>query len=337
MRVVRASVGSAIQVGLAAGTSWWLATILLPWEEPVYAPIGAVVAIGTGEDRMLSRPLRLLGGMLVAVAVAGVVVGQLGGGPWQLALITLLTTIIGRWLFDDILARTYSAFHGAAIGALGVNQVIPEQLVEASIGAVTGIVIVHIIFPPRVEQAVLTPLEYGGYAARRCLRAVAVALRTGHQHELTRALEAAEEVEAYLAPDDKRRSFGRQLVKFAPARRPERPRAEWAIQVDREMTGLLLDVAALARLSQRLKSREPDPHPQLSESIEDFDVILGWVLRRPFESELSNSITESVEQLQVRLESLEGMTRPQEMLCENVRELTQDLWTITERLAAREA
>lgn len=335
IRLVRTSANSALQVGLAAGLSWWLATTFLPWDQPIYAPIGAVVAIGTGEDRMLSRPLRLLGGMLIAVAVAGVVVGQLGSGAWQIVLITTVTTIIGRFLFSDALARTYSAFHGAVIGALGVNQVIPEQLVEASIGAVTGIVVVHLVFPPRVEPAVLTPVQYAGYAARRCVRALASALRTGHAHELRRAKEDAMEIEAYLAPNDQRRTFGRQLVRFAPARRRQAFKAERAIEADRRLTSVLLGVADLTRLAEGLMSRDSQVHPELSAAVEDLDRALGWVLSEPFDGELPDQIADSICRMQERLDSLEGMTRPQEMLCENLRELTEFLETVSDELAAR--
>lgn len=335
LRLVRTSANSALQVGLAAGLAWWLATTFLPWDQPIYAPIGAVVAIGTGEDRLLSRPLRLLGGMVIAVAVAGIVVGQLGSGTWQIVLITTVTTVLGRFLFDDALARTYSAFHGAVIGALGVNQVIPEQLIEASIGAVTGIVVVHLVFPPRVEPAVLTPVQYAGYAARRCLRALASALRTGHAHELRRAKEDAMEIEAYLAPNDQRRNFGRQLVRFAPARRRQAFKAERAIEADRRLTSLLLGVADLTRLAQGLMSRDKQVHPELSATVDELDRALGWVLREPFDGELPDRINDSIRRMQEGLDALDELTRPQEMLCEDLRELSEYLVTVSDELASR--
>lgn len=334
-RLVRESANSALQVGLAAGLAWWLATTFLPWDQPIYAPIGAVVAIGTGEDRLLRRPLRLLGGMLIAVAVAGIVVGQLGSGPWQIVLITTVTTVLGRLLFDDTLARTYSAFHGAVIGALGVNQVIPEQLIEASIGAVTGIVVVHLVFPPKVEPAVLTAVQYAGEAARRCLRTLASALRTGHTHELRRAREDAREIEAYLAPDDQRRNFGRQLVRFAPARRRQASEAERAIEADRRLTSLLLDVADLTRLGQGVMSRDPQVHPDLAAAVNELDRALGWVLSEPFDGELPDRINDSIRRMQEGLDALEELTRPEEMLCEDLRELSEYLETVSDELASR--
>lgn len=332
---VGASASSAVQVGVAAALAWWLATTLLPWNDPIYAPIGAVVAIGTGEDRLLTRPVRLLGGMVVAIAVAGIVVAWAGSGAWQIGVITILATLVGRFLFDDALARTYSAFHGAAIGALGVNGVIPEQLVEAAIGAASGIVIAHLLFPPRVQPAVLRPVQEAGHAARRSLAAVAAALATARSREVERAVDAAVEVEAHLAPDDHRRAFGRQLVRFAPVRRRDAAKLDRAIEADRGLTSLLLGVADLARQAHALLAREPQTHRDLSRAVGDLDLALGRILQEPFDDHLLSEIDGPIQRLQTRIDGLEAMTPPQEMLAENLREASELLHGVAEALADR--
>lgn len=323
-RAVSSSALSAVQVGIAAGLSWWLATTFLPSDQPFYAPIGAVVAIGAGEDRMAGRSVRLLGGMLTAVAVAGLAVRWIGTGPWQVVVLTITTTLIGRFLFDDALARSYASFYGALIGAMGASGLLPDRLVEAAIGAASGLAVAHLVFPPRADRAVIDPLQRAGSAARRSLRASADALRSGESRDVVRARRAATRAEGELAPDDGRRSFARQLTLLAPARWRDRQQAREAIDTDQVLTPVLLDVVSLSRTATRAADRVGEPVTTAARSLDTLDHALGEALAAVEDGSLGDAaeITELLGRLSDPDES--GDPRIQ-MLTEETREVADAL------------
>lgn len=84
-------------------------------------------------------------------------------------------------------------------------------------------------------------------------------------------------------------------------------------------------------------SRDGQVHPEFSRAAEELDVAVGWVLSQPFDSDLPDRITDSTSWLQQRLDALDDMTRPQEMLCENIRELSEYVETVSDELASRAA
>lgn len=323
-RAVRSSAASAVQVGIAAGLSWWLATTLLPSDQPFYAPIGAVVAIGAGEDRMAGRSARLLGGMLTAVAVAGLAVRWIGTGPWQVVVLTIATTLIGRFLFDDALARSYASFYGALIGAMGASGLVPDRLLEAAIGAVSGLAVAHLIFPPKAERAVIDPLQRAGSATRRSLRAAADALRSGEERDVIRARRTATRAEAVLAPDDGRRAFARQLTRLAPARWRDRRKAKAAIDTDENLTPVMLDVVSLSRSAARVADRVGRPATTVARSLDALDHALAAAL--PAAENGSIGAADEIAGLLGRLPGLEESGDPHiQMLMEETREVADAL------------
>lgn len=273
------SAASAIQVALGAGLAWWAARVLLGVDALVYAPIGAIVATGVGEDRTARRPLRLVGGMGLAVVVAGVLVGFIGTGVWQMVLITLATTLTGRIFFVDPLARSYAAFHGAIVGAVGSTGLIPGRLKEAAIGAVVGFTVAHVVFPPRISQAALRPIERAGYVGRDALKHAAQACRDDGEDSIHLALWECRELEATLTAADGRWSFVRQLTTVSPMRWGKRPKAESLIETDDVMTRLLLEVPSVVRAVHRLLQRDRQPRAGLCEALEDLELSVAKMTR----------------------------------------------------------
>lgn len=336
-RLVRRGIASAVQVAVSAGVAWWIADRLLPWEEPLYAPIAAIVAIGTGQNRLLGTPVRLLGGMLVAVGVASVAVGLLGTGVWQIILITLLTTLTGRFLFDDSLARTYSAFHGAVIAVLGSEQVFPEQFIEAVIGSAVGLVVVHLVFPPRVDEAALDTVLLASVSAHRALHAAAAALESGDRTHSRRAVRAAEQIEATVAPDDGRQQFARQIALLSPLRWRERRRVGSAVMADAHLSALLLDVASFIRLVDHLMAGEPTQRPAMARALDRVGSALEVVLRTPpLPEDTAQRIDEELGRARRELEEIDDRSALERMVCEHLLQLGRTMADVAQRLTDEE-
>lgn len=278
-RKVMPSAISAVQVGVAAGIAWWLAGLWLPGSQPFYAPIGAVVAIGAGENRLADRSVHLMVGMLTAVAGAGLAVRWIGTGPWQIVVLTVATTVLGRYVSDDALVRSYASLYGALIGAIGASGLLPDRLLEAALGATCGLVVSHVLFPPRVDRVILDPLGEAAGLTRRALREAAAALRAGESRALDAPRQSAATAEARLAANDHRQRFARQLVRLSPMRWREGEVAAGAIAVDRTLTPVLLDAVGLARGAIRVASRHDRPAPAGARPLELVESALGEVLK----------------------------------------------------------
>src|SRR5215203_6207012 len=73
-----------LQTAGAAVAAWYLAKLLLPEEQPVFASIAAVIALGATYGQRPERAVEL------GVGVADLLVRAIGSGPVQLGVMVLL-------------------------------------------------------------------------------------------------------------------------------------------------------------------------------------------------------------------------------------------------------
>ncbi|WP_323791711.1 FUSC family protein [Nocardioides sp.] len=78
------------QCAVAAGIAWFIARDLLGHETPVFAPVAAVVSLGTSYAQRLRRVVEVTAGVAIGVFLGDLLVGQVGSGAWQIALIVAL-------------------------------------------------------------------------------------------------------------------------------------------------------------------------------------------------------------------------------------------------------
>ncbi|HET9422824.1 MAG TPA: FUSC family protein [Nocardioides sp.] len=80
-----------LQCAVAAGVAWFVAADLLDHPTPFFAPIAAVVSLGTSYGQRLRRVAEVTLGVAIGVLIADLLVVQLGSGWWQLMLIVALS------------------------------------------------------------------------------------------------------------------------------------------------------------------------------------------------------------------------------------------------------
>ncbi len=101
------------QCALAAGVAWFIARDLLGHETPVFAPIAAVVSLGTSYAQRLRRVVEVTAGVAIGVLLGDLLVAQTGSGAWQIAL------IVGLAMSAAVLVDA---------GALFVNQAAVQSI-----------------------------------------------------------------------------------------------------------------------------------------------------------------------------------------------------------------
>src|SRR4051794_33919677 len=76
-----------IQSAAAAGIGWVIATRLIGHQQPFFAPIAAVLSLGVALGQRLRRSFELVVGVALGVLVAELLIGVIGRGAWQIALV----------------------------------------------------------------------------------------------------------------------------------------------------------------------------------------------------------------------------------------------------------
>lgn len=106
------------QCSIAAGVAWLIAADLFDHPTPFFAPIAAVVCLGTSYGQRLRRVIEVTLGVAIGVLIADLLVVQLGSGWWQLSLIVALAMTTALLLDGGILFVTQAAVQSIVIATL---------------------------------------------------------------------------------------------------------------------------------------------------------------------------------------------------------------------------
>ncbi len=106
------------QCAIAAGVAWFIAADLLDHPTPFFAPIAAVVSLGTSYGQRLRRVVEVTLGVAVGVLIADLLVVWIGQGAWQLTLIVALAMSTALLLDAGILFVTQAAVQSIVVAAL---------------------------------------------------------------------------------------------------------------------------------------------------------------------------------------------------------------------------
>ena len=106
------------QCALAAGVAWFIAETLLGHESPFFAPIAAVVSLGTSYGQRLRRVAEVTVGVAVGVFIGDLLVLELGQGWWQIGLVVALGMSVAFLLDGGQLFVIQAAVQGIVVAGL---------------------------------------------------------------------------------------------------------------------------------------------------------------------------------------------------------------------------
>ncbi|WP_182525898.1 FUSC family protein [Nocardioides dongkuii] len=115
---LRAKRWQVLQCAAAAGVSWWIASDLLGHPTPFFAPVAAVVALGTSYSQRLRRVTEVTIGVALGVFIADLLVLEIGTGAWQVSLIVVLAMTSALLLDGGQLFVTQAAVQSIIVTAL---------------------------------------------------------------------------------------------------------------------------------------------------------------------------------------------------------------------------
>ena len=214
-----------VQNATAAVAAWTLATLLLPDPRPAFAAIAAVIAVGVTHGQRAGRAIQLVGGVILGITIASLIISVIGTGAWQLGVLVVLAMGTAMALGGGELLVTEAAVSAILLVALdpaAADGFSPTRILEGAIGGAVALAVSSFLFPPdpalapgRAAQAMFVELG-------RALERIAIALEARDAGVAERALDDARGIDGLIRSVEEEVSTGRETAKFTPPRRSSR-------------------------------------------------------------------------------------------------------------------
>jgi uncharacterized membrane protein YgaE (UPF0421/DUF939 family) len=252
------------QCAVAAGLAWYVARELVGHPRPFFAPIVAVICLGTSYGQRLRRVADITVGVAVGVFLAELLLRVIGTGTWQISVMVLIGMSLGLLLNAGALFVTQAAVQGIVVMTLVATPGYSfTRWIDAVVGG--GVALVAATVVPRAPLR--RPREQSALVVRRIadlLRAGASSVEDGDVERSLQVLADARSTDGLMAELQGAADEGLSVVASSPFRRRHgtdvRRMAELVEPLDRAMrnTRVLVRRAAVSSYHHR-----PLPHAYL--------------------------------------------------------------------------
>jgi uncharacterized membrane protein YgaE (UPF0421/DUF939 family) len=251
------------QTAVAAVAAYYVAQLLpLNDPRPVFASIAAVIALGATYSRRGPRAVELIGGVVLGLTVADLLLQAIGTGPLQIGLMIVLAMGTAVALGGGELLVSEAAVSALLLASLGPSDsgFTPDRIVEAVTGGAVALVVGSLFFPPdpallvgRAAQGV-----FGGLGST--LERVGAALAAGDPGRAEAALHGARELDNGVDELQEALDTAWETVRFAPPRRGARELLERYGRTVRQIDFAVRNTRVLARhVLRRVRAGDTEP------------------------------------------------------------------------------
>lgn len=285
-RRLRGRMWPILQTAAAAAAAWYLASALLGGDRPLFAPIAAVIALGATVGQRGQRAFELVGGVILGIAVADLIVTVIGTGPWQAGVMIVLAMGTAVALGGRELLVAESAVSAILIATLprASSGFPPDRFLEAIIGGGVALAVSVLLFPPDPALHVGRALNRLFADLGRALGDVADGLEHGDPEAAERAQDRGQALDLHLIAIRQEQLELRETARFALPRRGARGQLE---RIERSLAPIdyaARDTAVLARNALRfLRSGAIAPAP-LWEAVRELGDAV-WELAAAYDDE----------------------------------------------------
>jgi uncharacterized membrane protein YgaE (UPF0421/DUF939 family) len=282
-RRLRPSLPAILQTAAAALGAWLLADALLPTERPAFAAIAAVICLGATYGQRRRQAIELIGGILVGITVASVLLSLIGAGPWQIAVLVILAMSAALLFRGGELLVSEAAISAILLASYqsGTGGFSADRILEGLIGGGVGLAVASLLLPPdpiamvgQVAQTVFGKLG-------RSLEETASALQDGDPARAERALAAARGIDEDVESLERALIAAAETARFAPARRAGLAHIQRYEEAMLQLDFAVRNTRILARYAARVV-RAGERAPQLAGAVRELaDAV--WLLAAQYE------------------------------------------------------
>jgi uncharacterized membrane protein YgaE (UPF0421/DUF939 family) len=266
------------QCAVAAAIAWLVGQHVLGHPAPFFAPVAAIVCLGTSYGQRPRRVAEVTAGVALGVGIGDLFVRWAGTGWWQIALVVSLAMSSAVLLDAGALIVTQ-----AGVQSVVVTTLLPDphaglsRWLDAVVGGLVALVAATV-----VPQAPLRrPRREAAYVVgelAEILREAARSARDGDVERAARTLSRARDTESSLADLNAAAAEGLDVVQLSPFRKNRdaevRRMADLVGPLDRAMRNsrvLVRRVVTLARAGTPLPDAYAALVEQLAEATEEIE------------------------------------------------------------------
>ena len=248
------------QCAVAAGIAWVIASDLLQHDTPFFAPIAAVLGLGTSYGQRLRRVAEVTVGVAVGVLMGDLIVTVLGSGAWQLTLIVALAMSIALLLHTGALLVTQAAVQSIVISTLVAGPGAAfTRWTDALIGG--GVALVAAAVVPRAPLR--RPRDQAGAVVEKIaelLRAAADSIEDGDVERALGVLEDARGTGDLVTELRSASAEGMSVIASSPLRRRHRGQVQQLADLTEPLDFALRNTRVLVRrVAVAAYRRDPIP------------------------------------------------------------------------------
>jgi uncharacterized membrane protein YgaE (UPF0421/DUF939 family) len=253
----------ATQTAVAASISWTFAHEVLGHEQPVFAAIAAVVALGTTRGERGRRAVELVGGILIGITIADLLLLAITWTALRLTIGALLAMSAALLLRGSNILINQAAVWSILVATIPAPEgtLVPSRFFDGLIGVTTALLFSQLLFPidpmaevRRAAGPVTTKLA-------DALDLLAEALRRRDLELAEQALELARQLDAPVEAWRDAVDAADEAARLAPARRRQRATVLPIREMVRQLDHAVRNTRVLARATRRLL-REGGPVPE---------------------------------------------------------------------------
>ena len=269
---------SVLQCSVGAAAAWALSTYALGHEAPFFACVAAVICLGTRASQRLRRVAELAVGVTLGVAVGDALVGSIGSGTWQIALVVAIALLLALALDGGTLVTAQAGLQAVfvvALPRLPGGDVARWQ--DAMVGGAVALAVAALL-PASPWKAAHRAARAALRDLAEVLRECAGALREADPGQAAVALRRARATSPALVSWGDALLTGRDITRLSPLRRDTSH--AWADQsrlaagVDRATRNLRVLVRRVL-FAVGEAEQLPDALPALLEELADVLVLLA--------------------------------------------------------------
>jgi uncharacterized membrane protein YgaE (UPF0421/DUF939 family) len=191
----------------------------------VFASIAAVIAVGATYGQRSERAIELIGGVILGIGVADLLVRTIGSGPAQIGLMVLLAMSAAVILGGGPLLVTEAAVSAILLVVLEPtsNGLAGSRVIQALVGGGVALGVSALAFPPNPMLLVGRSAQGIFSSLGRTLEELAAALAQRDSARAEAALDSARGIDEGVRALGEALALGRETARYSLARRSSRP------------------------------------------------------------------------------------------------------------------
>jgi len=262
---------SIFQASVSAAIAWLIATELLGHQQPFFAPVAGIITLGITVGQRGQRAAEVALGVALGIAVADLLVLQIGTGTAQLAVVVLLATSAAIFLGSGQMLATQAAVSAALVATLQppTDGVSFARFLDALVGGGVALVINALVLPARPLDLMRRASEPLLAELASVLEDVAVAVERRDRDLAVESLKRARGVDELAARFEEAVRVSRETTRYAPPRRRARGLVESYADAAGRIDLAVRNVRVLARGTIRALSLDENVPPEIAGALRE--------------------------------------------------------------------